>query len=109
MNHEFQDRVSLEIARQVAARLRASPGLLTVAQKNLDRWSRANAETPLLMRSYAEWRQILERPLDVVCELLCLETEVGQRLRQNSPFAGILSPSEVWDIKFRLRHATTSA
>jgi CRISPR/Cas system-associated endoribonuclease Cas2 len=39
---------------------------------------------------------------------LCAETEEGQRLRQNSPFAGVLSPAEVWEIKSRLRrHATT--
>ncbi|NJN06389.1 MAG: hypothetical protein HC814_08510, partial [Rhodobacteraceae bacterium] len=54
VNHELQDAVGLELARQVAARLRAAPELLSVAQENLDRWSRLNAGTPSLLRCYAE-------------------------------------------------------
>jgi hypothetical protein len=110
MNHELQDNISLEIARRVAARLRTSPELLSVARGNLDRWSRLNADAPALLRCYAEWRLILERPIEDICHVLCAETEEGQRLRQNSPFAGVLSPAEVWEIKSRLRrHATTPA
>jgi hypothetical protein len=110
MDHRLQDDVSLELARRVAARLRASPDLLSVARGNLDRWSRLNANAPSLLRCYAEWSNILERPLEQVCLVLCAETEEGQRLRQNSPFAGVLSPAEVWEIKSRFRrHATTPA
>ena len=109
MNHELQDLVSLELARRVAERLRASPVPLAAAQANLDRWSRQNAEAPSLLRCYAEWREILQRPIEDICEVLCAETDDGQRLRQNSPFAGVLSPAEVWEIKSRLRHATTPA
>jgi hypothetical protein len=110
MSHGVQDAVGLEIARRVAARLRASPDLLSVARENLARWSRTNANTPSLLRCYAEWTRILERPLDDICDVLCAENEEGQRLRQNSPFAGILSPSELWEIKSRLRrNATTPA
>jgi hypothetical protein len=109
MNHELQDAVSLELARRVAARLRASPSPLAAAQANLDLWSRRNADTPSLLRCYAEWREILQRPVEDICAVLCAETDEGQRLRQNSPFAGVLAPAEVWEIKSRLRHATTPA
>ncbi len=110
MNHGLQDSVSLEIARRVVERLRPSPELLSVAHGNLGRWSRLNADTPSLLRCYAEWSRILERPLDEICDVLRAENEESQRLRQNSPFAGILSPSEIWEIKSRLRHhATTPA
>lgn len=109
MNHALQDMVSLELARQVAARLRASPAPLVVARENLDRWSRQNAGIPSLLRCYAEWRKILQRPTEDICAVLCAETDEGRRLRQNSPFAGVLSPAEVWEIKSRLRHATTPA
>lgn len=109
MKHEFQDFVSLELAQRVAARLRASSAPLVAAQANLDRWSRQNADAPSLLRCYAEWREILQRPVEDICEVLCADTDEGQRLRQNSPFAGVLSPAEVWEIKFRLRHATTPA
>lgn len=110
VNHELQDKVSLELARCVAARLRESPELLGLARDNLARWTRLNSDAPALLRCYAEWREILELPVQDICDLLCAETAQGQRLRQNSPFAGVLSPAEVWELKARLRlHAKTPA
>jgi len=50
----------------------------------------------------------LAGPLEDICGLLVAESEQGQHLRQNSPFAGVLSPAEVWEIKNRQRHATAS-
>lgn len=105
MDHTFQDEVSMEIARRVAARLAASPEPLKLAFENLNRWSRQNAAAPALLRCYAEWRELLAQPVEQVCARLCEESDTGQRLRQNSPFAGVLSAAEVWDIKRNLRHA----
>ena len=109
MNHSGINRVSLELARRVAERLRASPDLLEIARANLSRWQERNADSPALLRCYAEWESILTRPLEQICALLVAETEEGQRLRQNSPFAGVLSAAEVWEIKNQLRHAAASA
>jgi hypothetical protein len=111
MTHELQNAAGLEMGRRVAARLKASPGLLDVARANLDRWSRRNADVPSLLRCYSEWQEILNRPLAEICDLLCAENPEAQRLRQNSPFAGVLSPAEVWTIKseVRTRHAKTTA
>ena len=110
MTHDLQDAISLELARRVATRLRGSPALVDLARANLARWSRLNGNAPSLLRCYAEWESILTRPVEEICVLLCAETEEAQRLRQNSPFAGVLSPPEVWEIKNRLRrHETTSA
>lgn len=110
MSHDIQDAASLEMARLVAARLRDRPALLSVARDNLEPWSRLNAESPSLLRCYAEWESILDRPLEKICGVLCAETDEGQRLRQNSPFAGILSVEEIREIKSRhRRHAPTSA
>ena len=82
-----------------------------MARANLARWSRQNAGAPSLLRCYAEWQDILTRPLENVCDLLCAETEEAQRLRQNSPFAGVLPPAEVWTLNaaLRQRHAKTAA
>ena len=77
--------------------------------KNLARWTSLNASAPSLLRCYAEWREILNHPLEEICSLLTLETEEARRLRQNSPFAGVLSAQEVWELKQRFRHATTPA
>ena len=109
MNHSETDQVSLELARRIAERIRSRPEVLDFARANLARWSRQNMSTPSLLRSYAEWQQILSRPLEEICTLLCSESENAQRLRQNSPFAGVLKPAEVWEVKSRLRHAPAPA
>ena len=109
MNHTETDRVSLELALRVAERIRRQPGVVDFARANLARWSQQNASVPSLLRCYAEWQQILSRPMEEICELLCSESNESQRLRQNSPFAGILSPAEVWEVKARFRHGPAAA
>src|SRR5205814_2578112 len=99
MGHEIQDRASLEMGRRVAAGLPQHPEWLQLARENLDRWSQLNSNAPSLLRCYAEWRELLTLPVEKICEILTSETDEGQRLRQNSPFAGVLSPKEVWSIK----------
>ena len=108
VGHELTDEVSLELGRRVAARLRQQPELLRIASDNLDRWTRLNAGVPSLLRCYAEWREILRRPLEEICGILSSNDEEARRLRQNSPFAGVLSAQEVWELKRRVHHATTS-
>lgn len=109
MNHIAIDEVSLALARSVAERLCSRPELIAVARENLARWSRQNAASPSLLRCYAEWEALLARSVGEVCDLLVAQTDEAQRLRQNSPFAGVLSPVEVWEIKALHRHATTPA
>jgi len=109
MTHHEIDQVSLEIARRVAARLRSDPQLLQLARDNLARWLNRNGSVPALRRSYEEWQGILERPLDEICARLTAPTDDGQRLRQNSPFAGVLAPAEIWEIKRHFRHHATTA
>lgn len=103
------DEISLELGRRTAARLRQQPGLLQLANDNLARWSKQNANAPSLLRCYAEWREILARPLTEICSLLTSNSENARRLRQNSPFAGVLDAREVWEIKQHFRHATSAA
>ena len=108
VGHELRDELSLELGRRVAARLRGQPELLRIAHDNLERWTRLNTGAPTLLQCYEEWRQILNRPLEEICHLLSSDSEEAQRLRQNSPFAGVLSAREVWELKQRFRHATTA-
>ena len=109
MNHGNIDQVSLALGRRVAQRLRRKPELLELGRANLSRWSRRNASVVSLLRCYAEWQEILRRPVEDICALLCAETDEAQRLRQNSPFAGILTPAEIWALKASLRHAPSAA
>lgn len=109
MSHEYQDRVSLELARRIAAQLPHRPELLELARDNLDRAITRNQDAPAMLRACTEWREILERPIDQIIDILTSETDEGQRLRQNSPFAGGLPPREVWEIKRRLRNDQSAA
>jgi hypothetical protein len=108
MRHDYQDRVSLALARRIAAELSHKPELIELARENLDRWSERNGHVPSLLRCYAEWRSILERPLPEIIDTLTAPTDEGQRLRQNSPFPGVLSPRQVWEIKRRERDGPTT-
>ncbi len=105
MSHLVQDRASLEMGRRVAAGLRQHPEWVALARENLARWKQRNADAPGLVRCYVEWEQLLGGPLDHVIAVLTAETDEGQRLRQNTPFAGVLSPQEVWAIKQAVREA----
>ena len=108
MSHKGQDWASLEMAQRIAAGLRDGSVSIDLALENLDRWSVRNANAPALLRCYEEWREILSLPVEEICAVLCSETDEGQRLRQNSPFAGALSAEEVWEIKSR-HYATPTA
>ena len=109
MNHGFQDAVSLELARHIADGLPQHPEWIDLGRSNLDRWTRLNGQAPSLLRCYEEWRELLAQPIAGICAALTAETDEGQRIRQNSPFAGVIPPSQVWKIKARLRHATPAA
>ena len=109
VSHEVLDAISLEMGRRVAQRLREQPELIRVAQENLDRWTRLNSNAPSLLRCYSEWRAILNRPIEGICTILVSDDQASRRLRQNSPFAGVLNAREVWQLKRQLRHATASA
>jgi hypothetical protein len=107
MGHEVQDRASLEMAERITAGLAEHPEWVEMARRNLDRWARRNRDAPSLLRCYDEWRELLDLPIAEICAVLTAKTDEGQRLRQNSPFAGVLSPSEVWEIKARCRNETS--
>lgn len=103
MTHEQHDRVSLELARRIADDLPRRPEWLLLAERNLDRWTERNGESDGLVRCYAEWRQLLRRPLPDIVRVLTAADDESVRLRHNSPFVGIVSPREVWAIKRRVR------
>lgn len=109
MDHRVNDRIGWRLAAAVAAELPRRPEWIALARENLDRWERRNAESPGLIRCYREWRGILNRPVDEVRATLMRDDDEGQRLRQNSPFAGALSPRDVWRIKQEARDETRAS
>jgi hypothetical protein len=92
-SHEWIDARSLALDRTVADKLRAEPGLLDRARRTLDRW--LEQRQPAVPAVLLEWHEILTRwPLESILDLLTSPEETPRRLRQSSPFCGILSPEE---------------
>lgn len=88
-DHELHDRRSLEAHRLIAEKLREDPGLLEKAKANLARAKMVSESDALL-----EWEVVLRAPLDMICAFLGSESETATRMRQSTPFTGILSEEE---------------
>ncbi len=101
--------MSLELSRAIASGLEEHPEWIALARENLDRWERHNPHAPGLVRCYREWRSLLDMPIDKLRGLLVEESDNARRLRQSSPFAGALTPQEVWKIKEQCRDDTIGA
>ena len=90
-DHARLDERSLALHRRVAEKLAADPGLLEFARSNVRRWQAAyEVPSPAL----AEWEKILESSLNDIMALLVDRSENAIRLRQSSPFAGVLTETE---------------
>ena len=90
-DHRRLDERSLALHQLVAEKVQADPVLLDKARENVRRWQNANGgASPAL----AEWAQILAAPASQVIALLAERSERATRLRQSSPFAGILTEEE---------------
>ena len=88
--HDWIDRRSLALHKAVAAKLEAQPQLLDVPRLDLQRWLRTSSATALL-----EWARLLDTtPLPDLLALLRSPDDDAARLRQSSPFAGLLTPEE---------------
>lgn len=105
-SHQDIDQRSLALARAVAEIIDRDKERLGLqkARETCTRWFRDNP-TPAIL----EWLHILKQPWEKVRTVLLDESEQGQRLRQSSPFCGILSPRIRWEIYRRFAHEPKAA
>ena len=98
--HARREIQSLEIHRRIAGLLVADPKqVLGKAMSNLESWLKSR-NSSALGSAYQEWLRLLQTLTpEQIAELIVSENEDANRLRQSSPFAGVLSPQEVWSIK----------
>ena len=69
------------------------------AFRNLNSWM-ARREGAATQAALREWFELLEKLApEEVASFIVSENECAARMRQNSPFAGVLTPQEVWAIK----------
>jgi len=80
--------------RLVARKIRANPSLMAVVRSQLDHKLQIHRDSGC--REVAlEWKEILDTwPLERVLSFIQEDSERANRLRQSTPFIGILSPEE---------------
>ena len=91
-DHKLIDERSLAFDRLIAAKLRSEPALVEKARGNLVRWLQTCS--PAARPDLLEWQRLLSGPFDELLALLEATDEHTTRLRQSSPFCGILTPEE---------------
>ena len=95
--HALLDARRLATHREIAKRIDADPALLGKALGNIERWSRQMGRTPPAL---AEWQGLLRTlPWERIRPLLVQDDEESRRLRQSSPFVGILTQRERMEIR----------
>jgi hypothetical protein len=92
LKHRLAEARSLALHCLVARKITADPRLLDIAKRNLAAWTARYGDSP--PRALEEWRVALARPWPEIAALITDPGEVAARLRQSSPFAGVLSPAE---------------
>lgn len=94
--HALLDARRLATHREIARRVDADPSLLGHALGNIERWTRQMGRTPPAL---AEWQRLLRTPWQRIRPHLVEDDEESRRLRQSSPFAGILTQRERTEIR----------
>ena len=91
-NHRILDARSLAMHCKIVRKIDANAALLEIPKRNLKRWSEIKAgPTAMYLR---EWQQILLKPWPEVAAFITDFSDDAVRLRQSSPFAGVLTPAE---------------
>ena len=105
--HQDIDQRSLALAHAIVAAVDrdANRGGLEKARGICARWLAENPSSAVIK----EWSRILGEDWNQVRAVLLDEGEFGQRLRQSSPFCGVLTPEERWAIYRRFRHEPKAA
>ena len=93
--HARIDARSLAMHRAIAAKLRRSPELFAIAWDNLHRWEQTAGRSAPYLKA---WAELLRKPVEEVLGLIQQDSETMRAMRQNSPFAGVLTPKERWEI-----------
>jgi hypothetical protein len=93
--HEVLDDRSLAMDRVIADKIRANPKLVQIALANIERWLSNPDYSESNQQAVLEWKRIIENSsLDALLTLLESSSEEARRLRQSSPFCGILTAEE---------------
>ena len=90
-DHGRIDARSLALHRLVAQKIAENPELLEIARDNIRRWQSINNPPS---DALAEWAEVLNGHLEEIAALLVDTSERATRLRQSTPFPGVLTQDE---------------
>lgn len=95
-SHQFIDYFALICHLAVAERLRREPeAVIKIARENLARWKASGVFDKGELLSLSEWEKILnEASVEELIAIMTEDSDEGQRLRQSTPFAGVLLEDE---------------
>jgi hypothetical protein len=96
--HAIIDKINAAQDRLIARKLRQSPKPLKIAKLNLKRWIAKHSSA--VPTPFTEWHRLLTfLDANEVADFLCSDTPMARRLRQSSPFAGVLTEAEIRRIR----------
>jgi len=97
--HTMIDARSRELHELIAQKIRQNPALIQKVRETLTRWLRVTDEGDRSHDALIEWQRRLERDsLDIVLDFLVSDGEEACRLRQSTPFVGLLTERERGEI-----------
>lgn len=86
---------SLWLNRAVVGELTRDPDrIVAIARENIARWRGVHAHRPGLLSSLDRWEEILNAGVEEIVATLTGNGETAEDLRQNSPFAGVLTTGQ---------------
>lgn len=95
VRHRQLEERSLALHREIARRIRSNPDLLSSVRERLSKDIRSGRFSISLTDAMQERLNLLDSSsVEQLLELLVDEGENGRRLRQSTPFAGILTKEE---------------
>lgn len=95
-SHRLLEARSLAMHAVIARKIERDPKLLQIARDNVERWlAQRGSKAPAWL---SEWQYLLNQPWENIAALITEPTENGARLRQSTPFTGILTHQEWWRI-----------
>ncbi len=105
--HRRREIQSLELHRRIARRLEEdTAAVIQKARGNLQRWLSMRPDDGLSV-TWREWESLLgEMSPGELGAFLISDSQRAVRLRQSSPFAGVIPAQDVWEIKKTLSCAT---
>jgi hypothetical protein len=95
LQHRIVEARSLAMHCLIAQKIERDPALLKRVRQTIETWrARYASDGDGVPRALDEWQLILREPWPVIAALMTDTGERGTRLRQSTPFAGVLTAEE---------------